>query len=42
MSYMLSLQNVYSFRDILLYFKKGPFCIVKLNFGVGSSCYRGK
>ena len=39
---ILLLQSVYSFRDILQYFKKGTFFIVKLHFGDSSSCYRGK
>ena len=30
MSYMLSLQNMYPFRDSLRYFKKVTFFIVKL------------
>ena len=38
MSYMLSLQNMYLFRDILRYFKKGTFAIVKMNVGDSSSC----
>ena len=31
---MFSLQNVYSFKDILRYFKKGISFIVKMNFGI--------
>ena len=41
--YIVSLQNVHSFKDILQYFKKGKlFFIVRINFGHGSSCYIGK
>ena len=36
MSYVLSLQPMYPFRDILRYFKRGTFFIVKLNFGDSS------
>ena len=39
MSYMLSLQNMYPFRDNLRYFKRCIFFIVKLNFGDSNSCY---
>ena len=33
MSFVLSLYNVYSLKDILRYFKNGTFFTAKLNFG---------
>ena len=40
--YILSLENVYSFKDISRHFKIGIYFVVKLNFGDSSSNYREK
>ena len=42
MSYVLSLQNIYPFRDIFTIIEKHQFFYSKLNFGVTNSCYRIK
>ena len=39
---MLSLENVYSFKDISRHFKIGIFFVVKLTFGDSRSYYREK
>ena len=42
MSYVLSLQNMYPFRDIFTIIKKRLIFYSKLNFGDTNSCYRRK
>ena len=39
MPYILALQNVYPFKDILRQFLKSTFFVVKWNLGDSSSCY---